>query len=242
MNIGDYGLIGDTRTAALVSSRGSIDWLCFPRFDSPPLFGRLVGGERAGAFSVELEDVREVERRYLDGSAVLQTTLRTATGVGTFTEGMVADTGSGLLPQGLLVRRLRCEQGTIRGRVLFDPRRDWTRDPDRSERRGDVLQCTWGSIVVTLGSDPNLPLGPGRPEPFGLGAGEKLVLTLGLVHREPAISVSPAAALRGLDRTDAWWRAWSGALRLPPYEPDAVRRSLITLRLLTYAPSGAPVA
>jgi len=242
VNIGDYGLIGDTRTAALVSSRGSIDWLCFPRFDSPPLFGRLVGGELAGAFSVELEDVREVERRYLDGSAVLQTTLRTATGVGTFTEGMVADTGSGLLPQGLLVRRLRCEKGTIRGRVLFDPRRDWTRDPDRSERRGDVLQCTWGSIVATLGSDPNLPLGPGRPEPFGLRAGEELVLTLGLVHREPAISVSPAAALRELDRTDAWWRAWSGALRLPPYEPDAVRRSLITLRLLTYAPSGAPVA
>ncbi len=242
MDIGDYGLIGDTRTAALVSSRGSIDWLCFPRFDSPPLFGRLVGGDRGGVFSVELDDVREVHRSYLDGSAVLETSLVTATGSGALTDGMVADTGARLLPQALLVRRLRCEEGSIRGRVLFDPRRDWTHDPQRSERRSGVLQCTWDSIVATLGCAPDLPIVRGRPESFELRAGEQLVLTLGLVHRGPAISVSPTAALRELDHTDAWWRGWSGALRLPPYEPDAVRRSLITLRLLTYAPSGAPVA
>jgi GH15 family glucan-1,4-alpha-glucosidase len=242
VDIGDYGLIGDTRTAALVSLRGSIDWLCFPRFDSPPLFGRLVAGEGGGAFSVELEDAREVRRRYLEGSAVLETNFLTSTGTGTLTEGMVADTGSRLLPQALLVRRLVCREGSIRGRVLFDPRRDWAKEPERAERRGGVLHCTWGPLVATLGSAPDLPIAPGRPEAFELRAGEQLVLTLGLVHREPGISVSPIAAVRELDRTDAWWRRWSGALRLPPYEPDAVRRSLITLRLLTYAPSGAPVA
>lgn len=242
MTVGDYGLIGDTRTAALVSSRGALDWLCFPRFDSPPLFGRLVGGEAGGVFDVEVDDLAETSRRYLAGSAVLQTDLRTTTGAGTTTEGMVADTAGRLLPQGLLVRRLVCREGVLRGRVLFDPRHDWTRGPERAERRNGVLHCTWGSLVATLGTLPDLPLVPGRPEAFELRAGERLVLVLGLDHREPAVLVDPLAAVRELERTDAWWRRWSGTLRLPADAEAAALRSLLTLRLLTFSPSGAPVA
>ncbi|TMK49192.1 MAG: glycoside hydrolase family 15 protein, partial [Actinobacteria bacterium] len=89
--IGDYGLIGDGRTAALCSSRGSIDWLCVPRFDSEPVFGRLVGGERAGSFSVSVDGVRETIRGYRDRSAVLETTWRTGSSEVLLTEGMVLD-------------------------------------------------------------------------------------------------------------------------------------------------------
>jgi GH15 family glucan-1,4-alpha-glucosidase len=242
VDVGDYGLIGDTRTAALISSRGAIDWMCFPRFDSPPLFGRLVGGDEGGTFAVDLDDLRDVHRRYLDGSAVLETELRTGTGVATATDGMVADTGGRLLPQGLVVRRLRCREGLVRGAVLFDPRRDWTSIPQRAERRSGALHCTWGPLVATLRTAPDASIVPGRPAPFDLGAGEEIVLVLGLDHREPAVIVEPEAAVRELDRTDAWWRGWSGALRVPAEAEDAVGRSLITLRLLTYAPSGAPVA
>src|ERR687898_74398 len=78
-SIGDYGLIGDTRTAALVSSAGSIDWLCFPRFDSPPVFGRLVAGRLGGSFDIAPFDVRETERRYLDDSPIVQTPWRIRT-------------------------------------------------------------------------------------------------------------------------------------------------------------------
>src|SRR5206468_4684861 len=83
--IADYGLIGDGRSAALCSSTGSIDWLCLPRFDSDPVFGRLVGGERAGSFSISISDVVATERRYRSGSAVLETTWRTPSGAATLT-------------------------------------------------------------------------------------------------------------------------------------------------------------
>lgn len=240
--IGDYGVIGDTRTAALVSPAGSVDWMCFPRFDSPPLFGGLVGGDAGGSFTVELDDVRRTRRRYLDGSAVLETTWSTPGGEAVLVDGMVSDTGSGLLPQALLVRALSCLDGSVRGRVRFDPKHDWSRPPERAARRHGRLVCSWGPIVATVASAPDLALEPDRPAAFELHGGETLVLALGLDHREPAVLVDPRRALEELRRSDGWWRAWSGRLTLPAGSEDAVRRSLVTLRLLTYSPSGAPVA
>ena len=105
--IADYGIIGDGRTAALCSSAGSIDWMCVPRFDSHPIFGRLVGGEGAGSFSVGVEDRVATTRRYREGSAVLQTMWQTPHGSVRLTEGMVLDVEGRLLPQRLLVRRWR---------------------------------------------------------------------------------------------------------------------------------------
>ena len=75
MPIADFALVGDSRTAGLCSSAGSIDWLCLPRFDDPPVFGRLVGGERAGWFGMRpAAEARLAQRRYRPGSAVLETT------------------------------------------------------------------------------------------------------------------------------------------------------------------------
>jgi GH15 family glucan-1,4-alpha-glucosidase len=242
-SIGDYGLLGDTRTAALVSSHGSIDWMCFPRFDSPPLFGRLVGGDTGGSFEIEVDEIAETRRRYLGDSAVLETIWITSHGRVVLTEGMVADTESSLQPQALLVRTLSCRAGTVRGRVRFDPRLDWSRSPRRAERRHGRLVCTWGPIVATLATKPDLHTAPGVARPFVLRAGESLTLALGLDHGQPAVLVEPEEAIGQLDRTNGWWRRWSGSLVLPEPETEpAVRRSLITLRLLTYAPSGAPVA
>jgi GH15 family glucan-1,4-alpha-glucosidase len=242
-SIGAYGLIGDSRTAALVSSGGSLDWMCFPRFDSAPLFGRLVGGERAGRFAIQVDGVVHMRRRYLESSAVLETTWTTREGEAVLLEGMVAETTGSLLPQSLVVRALSCRHGPIRGRVLFDPQPDWAARPTRWQRRQGRLYCTWGSIVATVASAPDLPIRPGRPEPFALRPGESLTVALGLDHREPAVLVDPEAALAELHRTDAWWRDWAGRLRsVAEHTDDPVRRSLITLRLLTYAPSGAPVA
>jgi GH15 family glucan-1,4-alpha-glucosidase len=242
-SIAEYGLIGDTRTAALVSSGGSIDWMCFPRFDSVPLFGRLVGGERAGRFAIEVDGVVQTRRRYLESSAVLETTWTTREGEAVLLEGMVADTTGLLLPQSLVVRTLSCRHGPVRGRVLFDPQPDWAARPSRWQRRRGRLFCTWGPMVATVASAPDLPIRPGRPEPFALRPGESLTVALGLDHREPAVLVDPEGALAELHRTDAWWRDWVGRLRsVAENTDDPVRRSLITLRLLTYAPSGAPVA
>ena len=242
-SIAEYGLIGDTRTAALTSSDGSIDWMCFPRFDSPPLFGRLVGGEGGGRFGIEVDGIVRTRRRYLESSAALETTWTTRDGEAVLLEGMIADTTGSLLPQSLVVRTLECRRGPVRGRVLFDPRLDWKARPERWRRRHGRLFCTWDSIVATLASAPDLPIQPGRPAAFSLRAGESLTVVLGLDHREPAVLVDPDLALAELGRTDAWWRGWTGKLRsIAEGTDDAVRRSLITLRLLTYVPSGAPVA
>jgi GH15 family glucan-1,4-alpha-glucosidase len=156
-------------------------------------------------------------------------------------EGMVVDSTSSLLPQGLVVRTLSCRGGPIRGRVLFDPHP--APHAPRWRRSHGRLFCTWGSFVATLVSAPDLQIRPGRPEAFALRPGESLTLALGLDHREPAVLVDPDLGVAALHRTDAWWRGWAARLR-PVAEgtDDAVRRSLITLRLLTYVPSGAPVA
>ena len=121
--IEDYGLLGDTRTAALVASDGSIDWLCIPRFDANPVFGRLIGGPGAGRFRMApAQGVSVVSRRYRPETATLETTWQTEAGRLTLTEGMVAEVSGQLLPATLLVRRLTAQDGPVEVIVEFDPR------------------------------------------------------------------------------------------------------------------------
>ena len=142
--IADYGLVGDTRTAALVSSDGSVDWLCVPRFDSAPIFGRLVGGPAAGRFRLgPAATPTVVARIYRHHTATLETTWVTPGGKLTLTEAMVAEVGGRLLPATVLVRRLSAEGGSVDAVVEFDPRcGEQHREPrirhrGRHWRRGD---------------------------------------------------------------------------------------------------------
>jgi GH15 family glucan-1,4-alpha-glucosidase len=240
--IGDYGLIGDGRTAALCSSQGSIDWLCVPRFDSEPVFGRLVGGERAGSFSIRVDGVRETVRRYRDRSAVLETTWRTGSSEVRLTEGMVLDVSSSLIPQLVLVRRLETRGAPTIARIRFDPRRGLPGDAPRTERRSNLLMCSWRSLVLGLLVEPGLPLLPSEEIDVLLDPATPLTFVLTLADREPVIHIGSETALRALEATDDWWREWCRGVRYQGRQDGAVLRSLITLRLLTHAPSGAPVA
>jgi GH15 family glucan-1,4-alpha-glucosidase len=241
--ISDYALIGDTRTAALCSSLGSIDWLCLPRFDSEPVFGSLVARDTAGSFLVTAEGIRRVSRRYRDGSAVLETTWHTDSSVVVLTEGMVLDVASGLLPQALLVRRVECRAGAGANlRIRFDPRLGLKGTSPRLSRRGDSLVCSWGSLAVSLQTSRPLNLFAGDEQSVSLRRGESMVLAMGVADGSPLVFVEPESAYRRLNDTDRWWRKWSeGVGYWGPFR-DAVIRSLITLRLLTFSPSGAPVA
>jgi GH15 family glucan-1,4-alpha-glucosidase len=241
--IEDHGLLGDTRTAALVASDGAIDWLCVPRFDGQPVFGRLVGGPAAGSFRMGPAGAATViARRYRPHTATLATTWDTPGGRLTLTEGMIADVTGRLLPSSLLVRRLTAAGGPVDAVVEFDPRLGERHRPPRIEHRGGDVVCSWSTTALALRSSPPIRLEAGRPVSFSVAPGQPVTLALSVANREPLIYVDPDAAWAALEADEDAWRRWCGEVDDDLPQRDAVVRSLLTLRLLTYSPSGAPVA
>jgi GH15 family glucan-1,4-alpha-glucosidase len=240
--IGDYALIGDTRTAALCSKDGSIDWLCVPRFDSPPVFGRLVGGEQAGSFRVAPERIRQTRRGYRGDSAILETTWATDSAEVRLTEGLVPRVSRTLVPQLLLVRRVDCVGGPATLRIRFDPRRDFGHSSNRSGRRNGALVCEWGSLALALQTSPEVEVLPGEESRLDLEPGSTVFFILSLADRGPVILIHPPRAWDLLEDGVRWWEDWSRRIEYDGPMSESVVRSLITLRLLTYSPSGAIVA
>jgi GH15 family glucan-1,4-alpha-glucosidase len=160
----------------------------------------------------------------------------------TLTEGMVAEPGQRLLPATIVVRRLTAEGGRVDASVEFDPRLAMARCPPRAARRGNVLICSWGSLALGLHSTPSLPVEPGRPLTIRVEPGRPVTLVLAAAHREPLVITEPTAAWSLLEQDGRRWQEWAGGIRYDAPWRAAVVRSLLTLRLLTYSPSGAPVA
>ena len=241
--IEDHGMLGDTRTAALVASDGSIDWWCVPRFDGEPLFGQLVGGADAGTFRMGPTGPATVtDRRYEHETATLTTVWSTAAGQLILSEAMVADVVDQLLPTTLLVRRLTAVDGPVEATIHFDPRLGEHHLPPRHEQRGDVLVCSWGTTAVAVTCSPPTPIEPGRATTVTIGPGDHLTVAVSVADHEPLIYVDPDRAWHVVVNDEQLWRHWCSEIsRDVPYR-DVVVRSLITLRLLTYSPSGAPVA
>ena len=243
--IGSYGLIGDCRTGALSSRTGSIDWWCTPKFDADPVFGALVGGNDAGFFRMgPAGPVTATDRRYWPDSAVLETTWHLENAALVLTEGMLPEVGGQLLPRSVLVRRLEARGGTVRARLCFDPRRGPAHLLPRVERRHGTLICSWDADVLTLATSPTVTVIAGETVEIELAAGEQWTAVVTVAHREPITLVSPTEGWAQLLAADHWWRNWVATADVAGLQPwrDAIVRSLITLRLLTYAPSGAPVA
>ncbi len=241
--IGDYGLLSDTRSAALVAPDGGIDWFCVPRFDGDPLFGRLVGGAAAGTFRVGPAGPATVAvRRYRQDTATLETTWEVGGARLTLTEGMVAELAGRLLPTTLLVRRLSAEGGQVDAVVEFDPRLGARHRRPRVQQRGRDLVCQWGSLAVSLGGAPGGAITPATPTTITVAPGEPVTLVLSVAYREPLIHVEPATAWELLVADENRWRSWAAEIDTSLPFRESVVRSLLTLRLLTYSPSQAPVA
>ena len=240
--IADYGILGDTRTAALVSAGGSVDWLCAPAFDGEPLFGALVGGPEAGRFLAgPAGPATLVSRKYRENTVTLETVWAAGKGRLILTEAMIAEVAGELLPTTVLVRRLAAEGSPVRVAVLFDPRVGEQHRRPRVRGGRDVV-CDWGPLAASLATSPHLDVVPGQLLTFDIAPGEPLTFALALAFGEPLIHVDPAAAWDLVGRDEASWRAWTEEIDSAiPYRQEVVR-SLLTLRLLTYSPSGAPVA
>jgi GH15 family glucan-1,4-alpha-glucosidase len=241
--IGDLGLLGDTRTAALVDTRGRVVWLCLPHFDGEPIFGDLIAGADGGVFTLgPAGDAGVVERRYRPGSAVLETTWHTAGGELVLIEGMIAEVEGALLPTSCLVRRIEARGRPVGCTFQLDPRFGRERRRPRARSSRAALVFLDGGIALSFSADRELVADTGLPVAFTLEPGQPFTVALTAAHRGPLTYMTPDAAWRALEEDDARWRRWSAGVDLAgPFAP-AVERSLITLRLLTYSPSGAPVA
>jgi GH15 family glucan-1,4-alpha-glucosidase len=227
----------------LVASDGSIDWMCVPRFDGPPVFGRLVGGPEAGSFGLgPSHDATVIVRRYRPETASLETTWRTPSGRLTLREGMVAEVAGSLLPSTLLVRRLTAEDGSVEAVINFDPHLGEHRRAPTAQHRGDLLVCSWAATAVAVHCSPPVRLVPAQPVTVTINPGVPLTVVLTVAEREPLVYVDVDTAWAALKADEARWQKWCAEIDDElPYRDIAVR-SLLTLRLLTYSPSGAPVA
>jgi GH15 family glucan-1,4-alpha-glucosidase len=241
--IGDYGLIGDTRSAALVAPDGAIDWWCAPRFDDPPLFARLVAGDDGGHFRIgPREPVRSVTRAYLPGTATLVTTWRLDGAELELSDALVGEVEGRFLPGTLLVRTVTARGRPVDVAIELAPRFGYELRPAAVvRRRNGALLLSKGDLATAVCAD-GVDLVPDRPSQVTVAPGADVVVALSLSRRGPLIIVPPERAAEARLEDERRWRHWSAGLRVPEEYRDVVTRSLITLRLLTYSPSGAPVA
>jgi GH15 family glucan-1,4-alpha-glucosidase len=233
--IEDYAIVSDTQAAALVGRDGSIDWLCLPRFDSPACFAALLGNERNGRWKIAPKGgVRRTERRYREDTVVLETDFHTEDGAIRIVDCMP--------PRGEAPDIVRLVQG-LKGRVEVEMelilRFDYGHVVPWVRRHGDYLLAVAGPAAVRLDT-PVRTRGRDRTTraSFSVSEGDEVpfVLTWYRSHEpEPA----PVPAADAVADTDAWWRDWIKDFR--SVDP-LVRRSLLTLKALTYAPTGGIVA
>jgi GH15 family glucan-1,4-alpha-glucosidase len=235
----DYALIGDCETAALVSRSGSIDWLCWPRFDSGACFAALLGNPEHGRWLIEPMAQRvRTRRNYRRDTLILETHLETADGAAMLIDFMP--------PRGRnsdLVRLVRGERGRLRMRTELVLRFGYGRSIPWVNRLPDgTFRAIAGPDMVVLHTP--VPL-KGRElttvGEFDVVAGTTIpfVLTHGPSHLPVPDAIDPEAAVSS---TEAFWREWASRTESLGEWSDAVVRSLITLKALTYAPTGGIVA
>lgn len=215
--------------------------MCVPRFDSKPVFSRLVD-EAGGYFSLAPEGILETSRAYLADSAVLETRWRTDAGEMALRDGMVVQATGSLLPQTLLVRRVECRVGKAKLRVNYSPVHGFEHRPPQVRRHARAIVCSWDALAISLCWDADLEITPGEEATYEISRGDSLTFVFSVADRSPLIFVRPDRALELLEETDAWWKEWCAGLDLPTERRTPMARSFITMRMLTYSPTAAPVA
>ena len=237
--IEDYALIGDCETAALVSRRGSIDWLCWPRFDAPACFAALLGGPEHGRWQIAPRDPNaRVSRRYREGTLVLETAYETEEGAATVVDFMPLRGTSCDLARVVVGTRGRITmQVELIIRFYYGQIVPWV-----TTLEDGTLRAIAGPDMVVLHSDVKLH---GKDltsvAEFTVAKGDHVsfMLTYAPSHHQPPRAVNARAALHD---TVHFWHEWIGRCRYTGEWEDAVHRSLITLKALTYRPTGGIVA
>jgi GH15 family glucan-1,4-alpha-glucosidase len=249
--IADHALIGDLQTAALVSTDGAIDWFCCPRFDSPSVFGALLDDERGGHVRVRPAG-RDYESKqmYFPDTAVVVTRFLTDAGAGEVVDFM-PPVGREATGNHRLVRMLRCVRGQMSFEADFAPRFDYGRRAHRTEltEHGAVFSTDALTLTVHAVREPDdARLAQTRVEEgdvrvsIDLEAGDVRGMVLESGADGPPREIRVAEFERMFDETVAFWRSWLARSAYAGRWRETVQRSAITLKLLTYAPTGGLVA
>jgi GH15 family glucan-1,4-alpha-glucosidase len=238
MRIEDYALIGDTQTAGLVGVNGSIDWMCLPRFDSGACFAALLGNESHGRWLLSpVGRVRRVRRQYRAGTLILETEFETAEGTARLIDFMPPRDQA---PD--VVRIVEGVRGQVAMRMELVIRFDYGSVVPWVRRVNGVLAAIGGPDALYLHT-PIETRGEGLTTvcEFQLSQGQRVpfVLLWQPSRREPP---APVEAEQALAETEAWWQDWSNRCTYRGEWSEQVLRSLITLKALTYAPTGGIVA
>ncbi|HEY1342205.1 MAG TPA: glycoside hydrolase family 15 protein, partial [Bryobacteraceae bacterium] len=237
--IEDYALLGDCETAALVAKDGSLDWLCLPRFDSGACFTALLGTPEHGRWQIApAGEVKSVRRSYRDGTLILETTFETAEGVVTLIDGMAVRDD---LP--VLIRIVRGDKGEVPMRLHLVLRFDY----------GSIVpwvtRLPEGGLRAIAGPDTLLLRTPvhlrgenhSTTAEFTVSKGDEVPFLLSW-HPSYKQGHSGGDAVKLLRKTERSWRKWSKNCECTGPWAEPMRRSLLTLKALTYAPTGGVVA
>jgi GH15 family glucan-1,4-alpha-glucosidase len=236
--IEDYALIGDCHTAALVSKQGSIDWLCLPHFDSGACFAALLGTAEHGRWSISpAEPVRSIRRQYRDGTLILESEFETESGSVKIIDCMMSRQE---VPE--LLRVVVGTRGQVRMNLELVIRFDYGSVVPWVRRIENGISAIAGPDMIRLRADVPLHSENLKTDAeFTVSEGQKVAFNLTWYpshHDEPA----PVNIDEAIQNTEKWWREWSDRCSYQGEWRDAVLRSLITLKALTFLPSGGIVA
>ncbi|SEN74522.1 glycoside hydrolase family 15 protein [Actinacidiphila rubida] len=245
--IAEHGLIGDLRTVALVGTDGTIDWYCCPSFDSPSVFGAVLDADRGGRFELAATGPATTKQFYFPDTNVLITRMLTEEGVSEIQDFMPVATDAGPAAEAVghrLIRRVLCVRGTMTFRAAIAPRFGYGAVPHALRPIANGVLFDSGELSLALSSSVALEDdGQDASARFTLDQGQTAVFVLdcldGRIPR-PMCSLGQAEDL--FTETVAFWRRWVGQSRYRGRWREMVHRSALTLKLLTYAPTGAMVA
>lgn len=247
-SIADYAAIGDGRTAALVSRNGDIEWLCLPHFSAPSVFAAILDRRRGGFFSISPDQPYSSSRRYVGHTNVLETTFRTRAGAVHITDLMPMPASAHRLePMREVLRVIEGIEGSVTLHIVVDLRPDYGRKQSSRSLRGALgWAWSWGDELLTLHTDVPLAScaeGTATDGRITISAGAKHYLSLCYTKGDiGCIAPLGAAAEARREATLAWWIQWAAQCRYDGPYREAVIRSALALKLMTYSLSGGVVA